>query len=69
MNILSKTNHLRDRVRSHGNYRVLADQSGVKFDWLTKFARGKIPNPGVVSVSKLETFFGEPEADKCGGTR
>jgi hypothetical protein len=57
MNILSRTDEVREKAKNYGRYRYVADQSGVGYEWLVKFATGKIPNPRVDNVSALEDFF------------
>lgn len=36
---------------------TIAKDLGVSVDWLHKFAQGKIPNPGVVTVESLHTYL------------
>ena len=57
MEILDKVIDIRNLARNHGRYRVLSQKSGVSYEWLTKFANGKITNPTVGNVAKLEVFF------------
>lgn len=57
MNILNRTQEIRDKTRSYGRYRFVADKSNVSYEWLCKFAVGKIINPTVENVYKLEQFF------------
>lgn len=57
MKIIDKANIIRNYVRVHGQYRVLSEKSGVPYQWMCKFARNSIPNPGIKYVSKLEDFF------------
>lgn len=57
MKILELTEQLRSRVNAHGNMVVLAENSGVTYSWLTKFADGRITNPTVANLNKLENFF------------
>ena len=46
---------LKTRVRAYeGQYVDLADESGVSLSWLSKFVNGKIPNPTVGSLSKVD---------------
>ena len=57
MEILNKVKNVRDLAKEHGKYRILSEKSGVSYEWLTKFANGKITNPTVINVAKLESFF------------
>ena len=36
-----------------GSWRDIAKQSGVSYSWLSKFANGRIPNPGYATLCKL----------------
>jgi transcriptional regulator with XRE-family HTH domain len=60
MNILQRTEEIRKKAQEYGQYRDVAEKSGVGYEWLTKFASGKIKNPGVDKVSSLEDFFRDP---------
>lgn len=45
---------LRDRVRAFkGRYQLLANEAGVSYSWLQKFAAGKIPCPRSDTRAKL----------------
>ncbi|WP_427501354.1 hypothetical protein ACQE3E_06535 [Methylomonas sp. MED-D] len=57
MNIIERVERLQALVAERGDYKTVAAESGVTFHWLQKFAIGKIPNPGVVNVAKLEAYF------------
>lgn len=57
MNILSITEKIRSQTREFGKYRYVAEVSGVSYEWLVKFAVGKISNPTVENINKLEKFF------------
>lgn len=57
MDILNHVSSIQKKVVDHGNYRILAEKSGVTYHWLCKFSAGKIKNPGVVGVAKLDEFF------------
>ena len=37
--------------------KVIANNSGVGYDWLTKFAQGRIPDPGVTRLQKLHDYL------------
>jgi len=57
MSILEITENTRKAARDYGQYRLVAQQSGVGFQWLTKFSTGAIANPTVENVARLEAFF------------
>jgi len=57
MDILDKVKQIRLTVMNRGKYRVIAEESGVGYQWLTKFASGVIQNPTVINIAKLETYF------------
>lgn len=47
---------LNDRPQSLTTAKI-AEDVGVSTAWLTAFARGDIPNPGVVTVEKLNVYL------------
>jgi hypothetical protein len=57
MGILERVNIIRSQVKQLGNYQLVAENSGVSYHWLNKFAVGKIVNPTIDNVAKLELFF------------
>ena len=57
MNILDKVKYIRIAVQKRGRYRIIAKESGVGYEWLTKFASGSIKNPTVINIAKLELYF------------
>jgi len=59
MDILKITEHVRSQVVAYGKYSVIADESGVTYSWLTKFADGRITNPTIANIHKLQNFFSE----------
>lgn len=59
MKILDHVDSIRCKAKSYGNYSFVAEKAGVSFHWLQKFAIGRIENPTVENVAKIETFFDE----------
>lgn len=57
MNIMQRVEQIKQIAEERGDYRAVADKSGVTFHWLQKFAIGAIPNPSVKNIAKLEQFF------------
>lgn len=57
MKILKHVEIIRRKVKDTGGYKRMAELSGVSESWLAKFANGKIPNPTVDSIDKLEKVF------------
>lgn len=56
MSLLESTQQLLDRSTSKGvSLRAIAESSAglVNYEWLKKFAAGKIENPGVTTVEDL----------------
>ena len=53
MNLLDETYRLLGEAREHMTLRQIADESGVNFHWLGKFAQRAYPEPSVVKVQKL----------------
>ena len=63
MNIIQKTRHLQNRARQYGRARYVAQASNVGFEWLNKFVQGRIKNPGVENIGKLELFFDQVDSE------
>lgn len=57
MNILHHVNLLQIKAKTTGNYRATSEEAGLSYQWLAKFAQGKLPNPTVSNIAKLEVFF------------
>ncbi len=57
MKILQHVETLKNLTAQHGNYRRVAELSGVNFHWLQKFAIGAIQNPTIENIAKLQEFF------------
>jgi hypothetical protein len=57
MNILDRTQEIRIKTKKFGRYRFVSEKSKVSYEWLCKFAVGKITNPTVENIHKLEQFF------------
>lgn len=56
---------IKDRLESSkGTWPSVCEQTGLDYSWLTKFAQGKIPNPGYAKVSALADHFGLTGAGK-----
>lgn len=57
--------------KRRGDWKRIADESGVSYSWISKFANGHIPNPGFKTLSDLRAYlFGtsaqEPVEAKVG---
>lgn len=59
MDIIKITENVRDKAKAFGRYRFVAGKSGVSYEWLVKFAVGKIPNPTIENINKLIVFFND----------
>lgn len=64
MQILKLVSDIRVQVKNKGDYRTVAQESGVGYEWLAKFAVGAIKNPTIDNVSKLERYFESASNDK-----
>lgn len=40
----------------------IANMSGVQYEWLKRFRRGEIPNPGVKNIQLLHDFLAQRTA-------
>lgn len=52
MELLAQTRVMLDNCR--GSWPELARRSGVSHPWLSKFMRGKIPNPGIHTLDAVD---------------
>lgn len=64
MDILNLSKKLQMTAKRYGRYRFVAEKSGVSYEWLAKFANGRIPNPGIESIDKLQKFFASISEDQ-----
>lgn len=42
-----------------GDWPKICSETGISYWWLTKFAQGRIDNPGVKHLESLRTYFSE----------
>jgi transcriptional regulator with XRE-family HTH domain len=56
MDISTLTEQIRGQAKSY-NLVQLAELSGVTYSWLTKFVDGRIQNPTIANLQKLEKVF------------
>lgn len=57
---------------NRGNWPQICAATGIDYSWLTKFAQGKIPNPGYKMIDALGRHFGivcEVPAAKVGARK
>lgn len=40
-----------------GDWPTVAERAGVSYSWLSKFANGRIRNPGFETLTKLRHYF------------
>lgn len=62
MSLLESTQERLDKVTSAGvSLRAIAERSDgrINYEWLKKFAAGKIDNPGVNTIEDLHECLGE----------
>lgn len=43
-----------------GEWKAVAEASGVSYSWLSKFANGHIGNPGLATLKKLQAALQTP---------
>jgi transcriptional regulator with XRE-family HTH domain len=72
---LAEMDHLDTRLQAElrnrrGDWRTIAARSGISYSWLSKFANGRIPNPGYASLLSLQEGLALPApaaaAEHCG---
>lgn len=50
--------HLRAQLRQHrGDWPAMCRATGLSYWWLTKFAQGRIAEPGLSKIEKLQVYF------------
>ena len=57
MKIIEHTQEIRKMTKEFGRYRFVAEKSDVGYEWLCKFSVGKVKNPTIDKIHKLEEFF------------
>lgn len=58
---------LRDALRlCKGRWHRVCEGSGLDYSWLTKFAQGRIKNPGYEKVQRLDRYLAENGAGREG---
>lgn len=45
-----------------GHWQLIVEQSGVSHSWLSKFANGRIPNPGYATLKRLHECLNDAQA-------
>ena len=61
-------NELRNRALRHsGSYKRICDNYGVDYSWLSKFVNGKISNPTIRTVVRLQRALDQHESYITGG--
>jgi hypothetical protein len=56
--IIKHAGKLREELRlQRGNYRTIADKSGITYHWLVAFAQGKIQNPTIKNIAALDAVL------------
>ncbi len=48
-----------------GSWQQVAEAADVSYSWLSKFARGKIENPGYATLVRLQTYLKAPAAQEA----
>lgn len=46
--------------RKRGVWKQVAADTGVSYSWISQFVRGKIPNPGYVTLIRLRDELAKP---------
>lgn len=57
---------LRAQLRSRrGGWPGICKTTGLGYDWLTKFAQGRIAEPGLSKIEKLQRYFAAHPTDEA----
>ena len=57
MKLLPDTKMKLEKTRKNMTLREIASKAGVRYDWLSSFAMGRIENPGVVHLQRLNDYM------------
>jgi transcriptional regulator with XRE-family HTH domain len=57
MTILDRIETIRTKGREAGKYLEHSRRIGVTYHWYSKFCQGKMKNPTIENISKVEEFF------------
>jgi len=50
------------KLNSHkGNWRLICDETGLGYEWISKLARNKISGPGICKIQRLYTYLNKLE--------
>lgn len=53
---------VRERLNARkGDWPAICEATGLKYDWMTKFAQGRISMPGFGAISKLKAHLDETD--------
>lgn len=63
MKISERVKQIRKLVKEQASLRLLAEASGVSYAWVIKFSSGRISNPTVENIAKLESYFFPDQQD------
>ena len=47
-----------------GDWKSISASAGISYSWLSKFANGRIPNPGYASLRRLRHGLDVPEGNQ-----
>ncbi|HNU11737.1 MAG TPA: hypothetical protein PKJ45_10325 [Rubrivivax sp.] len=50
-------------IKRRGDWKLIADQSGISYSWISKFVNGHIPNPGFTTLRDLFRYLSPPVED------
>lgn len=59
--LVSFVNDVLAKLRAHGNYTQVAQETGISLSWMYQFGRGEIQNPGLATIKKLAEWLEERE--------
>jgi hypothetical protein len=58
MDIVKRVIEVREQLRARkGDYMKIANETGVSYFWILRFARGTSKNPNIQNVSALDVYF------------
>lgn len=51
----------KELLAQKGNWPRICSDTGISYWWVTKFAQGRINNPGVRHLESLRSYFSTPQ--------
>lgn len=65
MTIANRVETIRERLQQdRGKFMDVALKTGVNYHWIVSFAAGRVHNPRLRSIDKLEQYYGNQQTEQ-----